>query len=131
MSGVFERNTTSGPPRWVVLISPMPVSACHRAWYRSASAAIGAVSGSSRVVARQNSSDIVSPVSVVVHTVYSTIRTRIGGPSFLRGGFSSLIQEPSASTSITGRVKLADIRHNRSASVAVKVRHSCQDGKLL
>jgi hypothetical protein len=62
------------------------VSLVHRAAYRSASSAAGAVAGSSRVVIRQNSSEVsVFPVlpsgpDGVVVTVYSMTRTVIRRP---------------------------------------------------
>jgi len=36
MVGDWERRTVSWPPRWLVLRSAMPVSACHRSWWRAA-----------------------------------------------------------------------------------------------
>src|SRR6478609_5350203 len=115
MAGVLERSSTSGPPRTAVFKSPIPVSACHRRWYSSASAIAGYAFTSSRVVANTNSSEISRPFSSVVLTLYSITRTRIGWPSLRRGGVNSDRYVPSGSTCRTGRVNEADIRQSSCA----------------
>ena len=69
-------------------------------------------------------------LSAAVCTVYSMTRTVTGGPSLLRGGFSSARYVPSARAFTGLRVKLAEARHKMCAPVARKARAADQDRNL-
>src|ERR1017187_5047110 len=84
-----ERSTGRAPFR-SILTALYSTSIFQRRAYRAASSSAGAVSGSVRLVTRQNTSEVVLPLpSARVVMLYSITRTVIGGPSRLRRGFSS------------------------------------------